>query len=523
MSEVALKMVDIKKAFGGVQVLHGVSFDVRAGEVHALLGENGAGKSVLMKTLMGVHRPESGEYLISGKQVRFNNPTEAQRNRVSMVYQEFGLVKYLSVAENIFMGRLPSSKGMIRWGKAREKASEVLRSLGSDIPPTSIVGDLKVADQQEVEIARALSYDPVVFVMDEPSAALSYDEISHLYELVNTLRKKGVAIVYITHKLNEVFDLADRCTVIRDGRIEGTYSINELDLSTLVEKMTGKKVSAEIIREDTYQKPKEHIVEIENLSAREKGKVLFSDVNLQVGKGEIVGIAGQIGAGKTELGKTIFGALPKTITITGTMMFDGKDINLKSLNPSKAKKMGIGFVTEDRQGEGIVAEQSVLFNTILPAFHRVTRGFVIIGRLTKDIVAKVIKDVRLRPPEPSRLVKFLSGGNQQKVVVGKWLAAESKLLILDEPTRGVDVGAREEIYDVVRQQTREKGLGVLLMSSDLREIMLAADRIIVMRLGKITHDLLPHQTSEKQLLHFVLGEEEENEASKRMKTHKKNK
>lgn len=513
MDDVALKMTNINKSFGGVQVLYDVSFDVRAGEVHALLGENGAGKSVLMKTLMGVHHPESGDYIVTGNKVRFSNPTDAQRNRVSMVYQEFGLVKYLSVAENIFMGRLPSRRGLIRWREAKEQAKGVLKSLGSDIPPTAIVGDLKVADQQEVEIARALSYDPVVFIMDEPSAALSYDEISHLYELVNTLRKKGVAIIYITHKLNEVFDLADRCTVIRDGHIEGTYSIDELDLSTLVEKMTGKKVSAEIVREDVYKKPTAYIVETENLNCQEKNKVLYADVNIKVGKGEIVGIAGQIGAGKTELGKTIFGALPKTFNITGKIIFDGEEVPLKGLNPAKAKKMGVGFVTEDRQGEGIVAEQSVLFNTILPAFHRVTRGFVIIGRMAREVVKGVIKDVRLRPPEPGRLVKFLSGGNQQKVVIGKWLASEANLLILDEPTRGVDVGAREEIYDVVRHQARENGLGVLLMSSDLREVMQYADRILVMRLGKITHELIPANTSEKQLLHFVLGEEEEGQAA----------
>jgi ribose transport system ATP-binding protein len=511
LDEVALKMVNINKSFGGVQVLYDVNFEVKKGEVHALLGHNGAGKSVLMKTLMGVHTPESGDYIVAGKKVKFNNPTEAQRNRVSMVYQEFGLVKYLSVAENIFMGRLPSRRGVIRWRYAKERAAEILKTLGSDISPNAIVGDLKVADQQEVEIARALSYDPVVFVMDEPSSALSYDEISHLYELVNTLRDQGASIVYITHKLNEVFDLADRCTVIRDGRIVGTYAIDELDLPTLVERMTGKKVSAEVVREDVYKKPEANILEIHNLTAKEKDKVLYSDVSLVVGKGEIVGIAGQIGAGKTELGKTIFGALPKSVTFTGELIFDGKKLNFKTLNPASAKKMGIGFVTEDRQAEGIIAEQSVLFNTILPAFNRVTKGFVIIGRLAKQVVTSVIKDVQLRPPDPSRLVKNLSGGNQQKVVIGKWLAAMSKLMILDEPTRGVDVGAREEIYDVVRQQVRQSGLGVLLMSSDLREIMIAADRIIIMRLGKITHEVLPHQTSERQLLHYVLGEEDKAE------------
>lgn len=504
MSEVSLTMTDVNKSFGGVKVLKDVSFDVRAGEVHALLGQNGAGKSVLMQTLMGVHRPDSGEYIVGGKRVQFNNPTEAQRNRVSMVYQEFGLVKFLSVTENIFMGRLPSRRGTIMWRRAREQAKEVLHRLGSDISPSAIVGTLRVADQQEVEIARALSYDPLVFIMDEPSSALSYDEIEHLYELVNILRDRGVAIVYITHKLNEVFDLANRVTVIRDGTIVGTYDIADLDITTLVEKMTGKHVSAEIVREDTYKKPKENVLELQNLTV----EGLFSDINLTVGKGEIVGVAGVIGAGKSELGKAIFGALPKAHRITGRMLLNGKEVATKALNPNTAKGMGIGFVTEDRQVEGIIAEQSVLFNTIIPALQRVSRGFVVIGRLARNLTRGIIKDVALRPPEPDKLVKLLSGGNQQKVVIGKWLAAESKLLIMDEPTRGVDVGAREEIYDVIRRQA-EQGLGVLLFSSDLREIMLAADRIIVMRLGRIIAELLPHQTSEEQLFSLVLGEEEE--------------
>ncbi len=508
--EVTLQMANISKSFGGVQVLYDVNFDVRSGEVHALVGENGAGKSVLMKTLMGVHRPDSGDYIVGGKNVRFNNPTEAQRNRVSMVYQEFGLVKSLSVTENVFMGRLPSRRGMIHWRRAREQTREVLERLASDISPTATVGELRVADQQEVEIARALSYDPLVFIMDEPSSALSYEEVAHLYELVNTLRDRGVAIVYITHKLNEVFDISDRATVIRDGAIVGTFDTAELDLPKLVERMTGKHVSAEIVREDTYKKAKENVLELQNFTA--EGAGMFSNVNLTVGKGEILGVAGIIGAGKTELGKALFGALPKANIITGKFLFEGKEVDTKSNNPSKAKKMGIGFVTEDRQAEGMIHEQSVLFNTILPAFHRVTRGFVIIGRLARGLVRSIIGSVRLRPPETDRLVKLLSGGNQQKVVLGKWLAAQVKLLILDEPTRGVDVGAREEIYDVVRDQAKE-GLGVLLFSSDLREIMIAADRILVLRLGKITHELLPHQTSDRKLLHLVLGEEEEAEAT----------
>jgi ABC-type sugar transport system ATPase subunit len=367
-----------------------------------------------------------------------------------------------------------------------------------------MVGKLKVAAQQEVEIARALSYDPAVFIMDEPTAALSYDEVSHLYELINILRRRGVAIVYITHKLDEVFDIADRVTVIRDGSIVGTYGIADLHASLLVEKITGKKVSAEIHSDKTYRKPRVNILEIQDLGS----EGLFSSISLTVGKGEIVGIAGLIGAGKTELAKAIYGALPKSCHVSGRIILDGEELDVESNDPYNATKMGIGFVTEDRQAEGIVPEQSVLFNVILPAFSKVAKVMVIIDRLAQNLVRRVIGDVNLRPPEPRKLVKFFSGGNQQKVVIGKWLAAQSKFLILDEPTRGVDVGAREEIYSVVRHQAG-KGLGVLLLSSDLREIMLAADRILIMRLGRIVAEVMPHEISDTQLLHLVMGEKRE--------------
>jgi len=503
MAEVALQMTGVNKSFGGVKVLKDVDFEVYKGEVHGLVGENGAGKSVLMKTLMGVHHPDSGRYVVGGKEVRFASPAEAQRQHVSMVYQEFGLVQFLSVAENIFMGRLPSRRGMIRRGKAYEESRKLLEMLGSEVSPRALITDLKVADQQEVEIARAFSYDPLVFVMDEPTSALSFDEIRDLFGLIRNLRDKGMAIVYISHKLDEVFEITDRVTVIRDGVIVSTDNTSKIDVGTLMERMTGKKISAEIHREPSkYAKPSENILELHNLDA----KGLFSDINLTVGKKEIVGVAGLLGAGKTELGKALFGASPKTIPITGKYILEGKEVDIKSLTPGKAKKMGIGFVTEDRHSEGMIAELSVSFNITLPALNRVTRRFVVIGRRALELVRGVIKTVVLRPPEPGRLVKLLSGGNQQKVVVGKWLATQARLLMLDEPTRGVDVGAREEIYDVITQLARE-GIGVLLLSSDLREIMRASDRILVMRHGRIVAELAPHETSEEKLLAIVLGEQ----------------
>ena len=499
--DIALSMAGIGKSFGGVAVLKDVDLEVRAGEVRALLGENGAGKSSLMKILMGVHQPDAGEYIVGGKKVRFASPAEAQRNRVSMVYQEFGLVQYLSVTENVLMGRLPARLGRIDWKAARRQTAAILERLGSGVSPDAVVGDLKVADQQEVEIARALSYDPLVFIMDEPSSALSRLEIDNLYRLVRGLKRRGVAVIYITHKLEEVFALADRVTVLRDGAVVGTYQTGELDLPTLVERMTGRSVSSEFTRGHFEQAAAGKILELAHLSA----EGLFEDVSLVVRKGTIVGIAGVVGAGKTELGRAIVGALPEGTRVTGGLLFEETPVDPRSITPNRARRLGIGFVSEDRQVEGIVPEASVLANVILPALHRVTTAFTIVRRKARALAYSVIDAVGLRPRDPDKPVQFLSGGNQQKVVIGKWLAARAKLLILDEPTRGIDVGARQEIYDVIREKARESGLGVLLLSSDLREILVACDRILVMVGGRITREIGPHEATERTLLELVLA------------------
>lgn len=504
MPDVALSMVGINKSFGRIPVLKDVALEVKAGEVRALLGENGAGKSSLMKILMGVYQPDSGEYFVGGRRVQFSGPADAQRNRVSMVYQEFGLVRYLSVTENILMGRLPTRLGRIDWTAARKRAGEILARLGSSVSPDAIVGDLKVADQQEVEIARALSYDPLVFVMDEPSSALSRVEIDNLYKLVNALRRQGVAIIYISHKLEEVFALADRVTVLRDGLVVGTYDIGALNVSTLVERMTGKPVSMETARSEKSAGAGENVLEVTKLSS----DGLFEDVSLSVGRGTIVGIAGVIGAGKSELARAIVGALPEGTRVTGRVAMEGRDIDIRSISPSRARDLGIGFVSEDRQAEGIVQEQSVLFNIILPALKRTVAAFTIVARKARPLALSVMDSVKLRPREPDKPVALLSGGNQQKVVIGKWLAAQSRLLILDEPTRGIDVGARQEIYDVMRVLAREQGLAVLLLSSDLREILVASDRILVMARGRITREVAPEEANEKALLDMVLPRDE---------------
>ncbi|HET7715563.1 MAG TPA: sugar ABC transporter ATP-binding protein, partial [Bauldia sp.] len=354
---------------------------------------------------------------------------------------------------------------------------------------------------QEVEIARALSYDPLVFIMDEPSSALSRVEIENLYALVRRLRKHGVAIIYITHKLEEVFALADRVTVLRDGKVVGTYAITELDMPTLIERMTGKPVSKDMAGTARAVAAGPTMLEVEHLSA----PGLFEDVSFAVPKGAVVGIAGVIGAGKSELARALVGALPVGSHITGRVRFDGVTIDLNAMNPNRARRIGIGFVSEDRQREGVVQDQSVLFNIILPALRRVSVAFTVVAARARRLVTGVIDDVGLRPREPDKVVRFLSGGNQQKVVVGKWLAAQSRLLILDEPTRGIDVGARAELYKVIRSLAREGGLGVLLLSSDLREVLIACDEILVMVQGRITRKVLPGEVTERDLLDMVLA------------------
>jgi ABC-type sugar transport system ATPase subunit len=500
LNDIALNMVGISKSFGAIAVLNDVNLELRAGEVHALLGENGAGKSSLMKILMGVHQPSRGQLILGGRPVRFVNPADAQRNRVSMVYQEFGLVPTLSVTENVFLGRLPTQFGRIDWPRARADAAALLARIGSRVSCDAIVGDLKVADQQEVEIARALSYDPLVFIMDEPSSALSRVEVDNLYGLVGVLKKSGIAIVYITHKLDEVFALANRVTILRDGKVAGTFGIRDLDMKMLVESMTGKPVSADAIRESAEVSNAGNIIELEEFAAER----MFSAVNLVVGKGSVVGVAGVIGAGKSELARAIVGALPEGTDVRGKMVFRGEAVDPRTMTPNKARRLGIGFVSEDRQAEGIVQGQSVQFNIILPALHRVSAGFLTAVGIARQLALSIMDVVGLRPREPTKLVRLLSGGNQQKVVIGKWLAAQSKFLILDEPTRGIDVTARQEIYDVIRRQARDKGVGVLLLSSDMREILVASDRILIMVQGRITREVAPHEVTEHQLLELIM-------------------
>ena len=506
MSQITLKMESVNKSFSGIKVLKNVSFEAVAGEVHSLIGENGAGKSVLMKTLTGALHPDSGYYHVVGRDVKFLSPAEAYRGGVSMVYQTLSLIPSLSVTENVLVGRLPVRKGRILWSEAHKEVEKYLGMIEAyHISPKSYVSDLRVAEKQEVEIAKALSFHPSVLVLDEPSTALPRAELQHLYKRIRLLREQGLSVIYISHKLEEIFDLADRVTVIRDGQIVGTFSIEELTPASLIEKITGREISMTVSKVDKGLKQGRPVLELRDFEAHG----LFSGVNLTVAEGEIVGITGLVGAGKTEVGKAIFGALTQQNLVNGTYRFEGKKVKVKSLTPQKAKNMGVGMLTEDRQKEGLIAEQTVIFHITLLAFHRVARGLYIMGNRAKKLVWDVINSVAIRPPDPYKQAQYFSGGNQQKLVLGKWLAAEAKLLILDEPTQGVDVGAREEIYKLIRQLA-EQGNAVLVISSDLREIMALSHRVIIMRLGQVTGEVWTHDVSEEDLLNRVLGIGEDN-------------
>lgn len=496
-----LQMLNIRKSFGDVNVLKDVTFELLKGEVHALVGENGAGKSTLMKILMGVYDFDDGKLILNGKEVKFSTPRDAQKRGISMIYQEFSLVDDLSVAENIFMGRLPRRKnGLIDWARIYEEAGKILQDLGSYIPLRERVANLTVAQKQEVEIARALSYNPEILIMDEPTSALSLEETNQLFKIVEIFKKKGVSIIYISHKLDEIFKIADRVTVLRDGRKINTVDINNLSASALIEMMTGKKIGDKIYQGISLKNNNKSmtILELKDFSV---DNYLY-DINLSVHRGEVVGVGGLVGVGKTELAKSIYGAFP--VRARGEYIFDGKEINLHRLKPYYCKRIGIAFVPEDRREEGLVKGHTVALNVVLPVLSRISKIGVLLKKWIYNLVVPLIKEVNLVPPDPEKKVELLSGGNQQKTIIARWLAARPKLFVLDEMTRGVDVGAREEIYKLIRRQADE-GAGVLFFSSDAKELLQLADYILVMRNGRIIDKVFPHQVTEESLVNIMFG------------------
>jgi ABC-type sugar transport system ATPase subunit len=487
-----IQMRGIAKDFYGVRVLDDVDLDCGAGEVHAIVGENGAGKSTLMKILAGAYAPSEGEVRIAGEPVRFTHPLQAQHAGVSIIYQEFNLLPDRTVAENIFLGREPRRGPLVDRREMEERAAEILEQLAPDDPisPRAMVGRLAVDRQQTVEIAKALSLDARIMVMDEPTAALAAHEVERLFERIRRLKDRQLAVLYISHRLKEVFEIADRVTVLKDGKRVKTVPTAEISRPELVRLMVGRELGQYYPSRATGQGTGPV-----KLRLRGAGNDFLSGIDLDVHAGEIVGVAGLQGSGRTELARAIFGADPFT---TGTLELDGRERAIRS--PAQAVAAGIGFVTEDRKAEGLALSQSVRDNVAL-AWRGLRRSL----RQERELrIGDLVKAVELRFRSLGEEVRFLSGGNQQKVVLAKWLATEPRLVIFDEPTRGIDVGAKVGIHELIRGLANE-GVAVIMISSELPEVLGMSDRILVMRQGVVAGQLSP-ESSEADIMFLATGE-----------------
>lgn len=471
-----LRIENIRKTFPGVVALDSVDFDLRRGEVHVLLGENGAGKSTLIKMLSGAYRPDSGTIHAEGREVRIQSAQDAERLGIATIYQEFNLVPDLTVAENIFLGRQPRRFGLIDRKKMEADAEELLARVGVRVSPRARVRDLGIARLQMVEIAKALSLDARVLIMDEPTAVLTSEEVEKLFAIVRQLRADGVGIVFITHHLEEIAALGDRVTVLRDGR-----SVEQVPASTpqdeLVRLMVGRSIDQQYPREHPEQG--EPLLTVRGLTR----DGVFQDVGFEVRAGEIVGLAGLVGAGRTEVARAVFGADPYD---RGSVEVLGRELPRHDVNA--AMTAGLGLVPEDRKGQGLVLDASVQENLGLVTLKAASRGGLVDLRGQRTAAARIAEQLGVRMAGLGQHVRTLSGGNQQKVVIGKWLLADTKVLILDEPTRGIDVGAKVEIYQLMNELTAS-GHAVLMISSDLPEVLGMSDRVLVMAQGRVAGEL----------------------------------
>lgn len=489
MEEYIVKMDHICKTFPGVKALDDVSFNLKPGEVMALLGENGAGKSTLMKILSGVYTKDEGTILIDGKEVPIMNQKVASEKGIAIIHQELNMCHHLTIAENMFLGREPLKHGLIDTKKMNSDAKELLLKLGVDIDPTTITGELQVSKQQMVEIAKALSINAKVLIMDEPTSALTAREIEELFTIIRQLKESGCGIVYISHRLEELAHITDRVTIMRDGHYITSGNFKDFTMDEIIANMVGREIKEKYPHVDCPAG--ETVFEVKNLNA---GR-LVRDISFSVRKGELVGIAGLMGAGRTETTRAIFGADQKE---SGKIFVEGKEVFIR--NPKDAIKNGIVLAPEDRKKDGLCTKLPVRENISLPNLDGLTgKNLVINSRKENDMSQKAIKDMNIKLPHAEVNAETLSGGNQQKVVVGKWLAGNSKLVMFDEPTRGIDVAAKVEIYHLMNQ-LKENGIGCLFVSSELPEVIGVADRIIVMCDGRITGELSREEATQEKVL-----------------------
>jgi ribose transport system ATP-binding protein len=477
-----LSMHQITKRFPGVLALDDVTFDVQAGEVHCLVGENGAGKSTLMKIMSGIYADFEGQMLLNGQVTAFQSPHDAQTNGIAMIHQELNLVPELTVYENIFLGReMKTRLGTIDRRAMRQAAEKLMSDLGLAIDTNKAIGQLRVGQQQLVEIAKALSFNARIIIMDEPTSALSDTEVEYLFQVIRNLRAHQVGVIYISHRLDEVFSITDRITVLRDGKVVGTALAKDMTRQKLISMMVGRDL--EVLYPKEAIELGDPVLQIEHLTYTQGGNRLVDDVSLYVRQGEIVGVAGLMGAGRTQLLESIFGVYPP-VNLHGRILLNGKPIRFQS--PQDAIAHGIGLVAEDRKQQSLILERSVAENSTLAALRLFLNWLTVIKRrMEQQSVNKLVQDLRIKTPTIETLVTNLSGGNQQKVVLGKFLLSEIVLFLLDEPTRGIDVGAKAEIYHLVGQLA-QKGTGFLVVSSELPELLAVCDRIYVLCDGRLT-------------------------------------
>lgn len=490
-----LRMEGITKTFPGVKALDDVRLDVGMGEIHALAGENGAGKSTLMKILSGEYSTESGTIFFNGEQVRITSPLMAQEIGISIINQELSLIPYLTVAQNIFLGREPRKKfsRLIDWTKLNKEAEKHLRRLKLDFEPTTQVIDLSIAQQQMVEVAKALSLEAHIIIMDEPTSALTERETEILFGLIKELSEQGIAIIYISHRMEEIKRLADRVTVFRDGCYIATSTISETTIDEIIHLMVGRKLQESSPNE--VAETNHELLRIADLSTSTK----LSGIELSLNKGEILGIAGLVGAGRSELARAVFGIDPVD---SGEIYIGGTQVKIRS--PRDAIKAGIGFVPENRKEQGLLLNMTVSENITINILEELSSFLYLDKKKGLEIAGDYIEKLKVKTPGPSERTINLSGGNQQKIVIAKWLTTHPRIMILDEPTRGIDIGAKSEIYALI-QDLAASGMGIVIISSELPEILRLSNRILVMCQGKIAAELSRHEASQDTIMHYATG------------------
>jgi ribose transport system ATP-binding protein/inositol transport system ATP-binding protein len=492
-----LNMKNIHKKFPGVHALKGIDLNIKKGEVHALLGENGAGKSTLMKILGGIYSKTEGEIFINGKEAVINNVHDSQGYGVSIIHQELCLAPNMTVAENIFLGREKMKKGFFKFvdtNKHNDKAQTILDSLGLEFKPTDLVSSLSLAQQQMVEIAKALSINAELIVMDEPTAAISKKEVEMLFKMIEELRSKNISIIYISHRMEELFKITDRITIMRDGEYIGTEVTKKTTHDRLVAMMVGRELK-DLYKRSVHEKG-ETVLEVKNVS--QKG--VLQNINFSLKKGEILGLSGIVGAGRTELAEVLFGIRKCD---EGEIIIENNKTAIN--NPSDAMKRGIALVPEDRKAQGLVLQETVGYNITLTVLDKFIRGINVDKSIEDELIHKYIKELSIKTPSKDQKVKNLSGGNQQKIVIAKWLATSPKVLILDEPTRGVDIGAKSEIYAIISALARA-GVAIIMISSELPEIINMSDRVLVMANGKITGNITDKsEINQEKIMYYATG------------------